>query len=82
MADECRRQVEHYNRCIKLLERVDEPIYRTGRDIFSSDAGLADWLCTPARSLGGRVPLDVMRTAAGRVKVAEILTALAHGVML
>lgn len=82
MAAEYRRQSRHFTSCINLLQFVDERIYRSGRDLFTTDAALADWLSSPARALQGKVPLTVMRTAAGRKKVADILTGLAYGAVL
>lgn len=82
MANEYRRQARHFTACIDLLKYVNAEIYRRGRDIFTTDAALADWLSSPARALRGKVPLEVMSTAAGRKKVAEVLIALAHGAVL
>ncbi|KAB2906891.1 MAG: DUF2384 domain-containing protein [Dechloromonas sp.] len=76
------RQVGHLRRSILLLDRVDPEIYRAGRSLFSSDLGLALWLSEPARSLGGRVPLSIMRTKKGRAKVKDVLVALAHGLFV
>ncbi|MBI5422960.1 MAG: DUF2384 domain-containing protein [Opitutae bacterium] len=36
----------------------------------------------PAPTLGNKAPLDVMRSAAGRLKVARILRAIDRGVYL
>lgn len=80
LARELRRQIRHLNRCIRLLRYVDLRVYEAGRAIFASDAGLTLWLCDPAPSLKGMVPLVCMRTAKGRREVGNLLTALAHGV--
>ncbi len=65
-----------------MLSRVDSVILETGRELFDDSLGLALWLSSPARGLGGKVPLDAMRTEQGRKKVANILRAVAHGVFL
>lgn len=51
-------------------------------DLFESEAALALWLCAPARALGGKIPLRVMRFAKGRKQVAHILRAVARGVFI
>lgn len=76
------RQIAHLENAKQHLSRIDTEIYRAGRDLFISDAALIQWLSEPALSLGGRVPLTVMRNRAGRNRVANILKAIAHGVPL
>lgn len=73
------KEIKHYQRCIRLLDRVDHDVLAAGIDMFESEATLALWLCAPALSLGGKVPLDFMRSVKGRRQVASILRALAHG---
>jgi uncharacterized protein (DUF2384 family) len=51
-------------------------------DFLENEAALSQWLSEPARALGGKIPLDVMRSATGRRRVAGILTALARGAYL
>lgn len=82
MAAAYRRQIQHLERCTTLLHLVDERIYDAGMLIFTHEAGLAGWLSTPERALRSRVPLEVMRTAAGRKAVAQVLLAIAHGNVL
>lgn len=65
-----------------MLHLVDARIYEVGMSIFNHEAGLADWLSTPARALRNRVPLEVMKTSAGREAVARVLLAIAHGTVL
>jgi uncharacterized protein (DUF2384 family) len=74
-----RAQIKHYERCGKLLLRVDAEVLAAGRDLFKEESGLVLWLCEPAHSLGGKLPLHVMRTAAGRKLVAGILRSIAYG---
>lgn len=76
------RQIAHLKKTKQQLSRIDTEIYRAGRYLFISDAALIQWLSEPAPALGGRVPLTVMRTRAGRIKVANILKAIAHGMPL
>lgn len=61
------------------LHLVDEKIFSAGMDLFESAPILALWLCEPAPSLGGKVPLMVMRTAKGRAAVATALIGITHG---
>lgn len=76
------REVDRLIHAKARLKRVNGEIYRAGRDLFVSDAALALWLSEPAPALGGRIPIVVMRTKAGRAKVTSVLKALAHGVIL
>ncbi len=63
-----------------------ERIYRVvraralAREIFSTDAAVAEWLSTPDRSLGGRAPLEMLATDLGAQKVEGLLRAMMHGV--
>jgi len=50
------------------------------REIFSSDAAVAEWLGAPDRSLGGRAPLEMLATDLGAQKVEGLLRAMIHGV--
>lgn len=50
------------------------------REIFSSDAAVAEWLGAPDRSLGGRAPLEMLATDLGAQKVESLLRAMMHGV--
>jgi putative toxin-antitoxin system antitoxin component (TIGR02293 family) len=50
------------------------------REIFSSDAAVAEWLGAPDRSLGGRAPLEMLATDLGAQKVESLLRAMIHGV--
>lgn len=79
MAKELIRTSNHYQRCVELLDRVDPHVFASGMDFLESEPALARWLSEPARALGGKIPLDVMRSVSGRKRVASILTALAHG---
>jgi len=50
------------------------------REIFSSDAAVAEWLGAPDRSLGNRAPLEMLATDLGAQKVESLLRAMMHGV--
>lgn len=76
------RRANHYRRCVRLLDRVDHHVFASGMDFLENEAALSQWLSEPARALGGKIPLDVMRSATGRRRVAGILTALARGAYL
>jgi hypothetical protein len=75
-------QIREYAVCRKLLRYVDNEVFSAGIVLTGSASGLAAWLCEPARSLGGKVPLRVMRTGKGRKTVANILRALTDGIYL
>lgn len=72
-------KIRHYHRCQPLFRFLDQEVYDAGRDIFSDDAALAEWLCEPTRALGYRVPIRVMRTAGGRRQVLLSLLAIGDG---
>jgi uncharacterized protein (DUF2384 family) len=77
-----RRRTLHYEKCMKLLDRLDDEVLAAGMELFEDEAALASWLTQPARALGEAIPLRVMRSASGRKQVASILRAIAHGVYL
>lgn len=70
------KQLQYFK---KQLHLVDEKIISSGMDLFESAPVLALWLCEPAPSRGGKVPLKVMRTANGRAAVATALVRITHG---
>lgn len=72
-------RIHDYLRCQNLLRYVDREIYKAGLESFGSESVLALWLCEPARALGYNAPLRVMSSAKGRLKVLNLLCALAHG---
>lgn len=73
-------QIRHYDRCRARLHRIDQEVLRAGVSCFGSETALAGWLCEPAVGLGGKVPLQVMRTAKGRKDVAILLRRIDYGV--
>lgn len=73
-------EIRHLTRCMQQMGRVDEETYALGRDLFSTDAALVQWLCAPERTLRGATPLATMRTVKGRGKVAESLKQITYGV--
>lgn len=72
-------KIRELERLRGLLHHVDNEVYMAGVSLFESDSALAQWLCEPAFSLGGKIPLRVMRTARGRAAVASVLRAIDHG---
>ncbi|MGH8150560.1 MAG: type II RES/Xre toxin-antitoxin system antitoxin [Steroidobacteraceae bacterium] len=50
------------------------------REIFSSDAAVAEWLGVPDRALGTRAPLEMLATDLGAQRVESLLRAVMHGV--
>jgi uncharacterized protein (DUF2384 family) len=75
-------KVRHYERCLARLGNVSPEVYQAGMELFESEESLAQWLCEPAPSLGGRDPIRVMASAKGRSEVARILRALDRGAYL
>lgn len=53
---------------------------KAGMNLLAEEPALASWLCEPAQALGGKVPLQVMRSAKGRKDVAVILRRIDYGV--
>jgi putative toxin-antitoxin system antitoxin component (TIGR02293 family) len=49
-------------------------------EVLGSRDEAIEWLQRPNRSLGGRVPFDLVRTDAGAAMVADVLGRLEHGV--
>jgi uncharacterized protein (DUF2384 family) len=72
-------RIRKLERLREKLHHVDHEVYMAGTSLFGSEAVLAQWLCEPARSLGGKIPLRVMRTAKGRATVASVLRAIGQG---
>ncbi|RXK53468.1 DUF2384 domain-containing protein [Oleiharenicola lentus] len=70
------KQLQYFK---KQLHLVDDKIFSAGKDLFESAPILALWLCEPAPSLGGKVPLKIMCTAKGRAAVATALVRITHG---
>jgi uncharacterized protein (DUF2384 family) len=73
-------KVRHYERCRKQLRRIDQEVLQAGISCFGSASTLALWLCAPAVGLGGKVPLQIMRTAKGRKDVVNLLGRIDYGV--
>jgi putative toxin-antitoxin system antitoxin component (TIGR02293 family) len=53
---------------------------KLGREVFSTDEAVAQWMTTPDRSLDGKAPLDMLTTDLGAARVENLLRAMAHGV--
>jgi putative toxin-antitoxin system antitoxin component (TIGR02293 family) len=53
---------------------------KLGREVFSTDEAVAQWMTTPDRSLGGKAPLEMLTTDLGAARVENLLRAMAHGV--
>jgi len=75
-----RKQIRHLNRCLPLVSNIDPEIYALGRDLFTNDDGLAQWLTEPNPSIRGKVPLKHIRTAKGRHAVIESLKRILYGI--
>ena len=82
MAAAINTRIAHYRRCRPLLRHLTDDVLSAGLELFSSEDELALWLCEPARTLAGEIPLWAIRQAKGRAQVINTLRALAHGVFL
>jgi putative toxin-antitoxin system antitoxin component (TIGR02293 family) len=62
-------------------------LYRMARvlakavQLFGDNKMAVDWLKTPRRGLGGKIPLDLMGTEAGAQEVEDLIGRLQHGVI-
>jgi putative toxin-antitoxin system antitoxin component (TIGR02293 family) len=56
-------------------------IFSITRDVLEDNASARDWLHQPQIGLGGRVPLDFIRTEAGAREVEDLLGRMEHGVV-
>lgn len=56
-------------------------IFEKTVDLFEGDiTGAVNWLTTPKRAFGGRLPLDYSRTELGAREVENLIGRLEHGV--
>jgi putative toxin-antitoxin system antitoxin component (TIGR02293 family) len=55
---------------------------KLAREVFSSDAAVAQWLTAPDPALGKRSPLAMLSTDVGAAQVHNLLQAMIHGVPL
>ena len=56
-------------------------IFSFARNIFEDDKPARDWLHQPQVGLGGRIPLDFIRTEAGAREVEDLLGRIEYGVI-
>ena len=56
-------------------------IFSFARDVFEGDKAARDWLHQPQVGLGGRIPLDFIRTEAGAREVEDLLGRIEYGVI-
>lgn len=57
-------------------------VQKLAREVFSTDAAVAQWLTTPDAALGKRPPLAMLSTDVGAAQVHNLLQAMIHGVPL
>ncbi|HUL55329.1 MAG TPA: antitoxin Xre-like helix-turn-helix domain-containing protein [Opitutaceae bacterium] len=55
-------------------------VRRLAREVFATDAAVAEWLETPDGSLGGKAPLQMLATDLEMSRLENLLTAMIHGV--
>lgn len=56
-------------------------IYSFAREVFEEVKASRDWLHQPQVGLGGRIPLDFIRTDAGAREVEDLLGRIEYGVI-
>jgi putative toxin-antitoxin system antitoxin component (TIGR02293 family) len=57
-------------------------IQKLAREVFSTDAAVAEWLTAKDDALGKRTPLAMLSTDVGAAQVTNLLQAMIHGVPL
>ena len=57
-------------------------IQKLAREVFSTDAAVAEWLTTSDTALENRTPLAMLSTDVGTGQVHNLLQAMIHGVPL
>src|SRR5688572_2307516 len=72
-------EIHRLERCRKHIARIDKQVFLAGISCFESATALVLWLTEPAMGLGGKVPLQVMRSAKGRKAVVNLLGRIDHG---
>lgn len=55
-------------------------LYQYGIEVFESDEAFYGWLEANVTSMGGRIPLTLIDSFAGREWILRILTRIEHGV--
>jgi putative toxin-antitoxin system antitoxin component (TIGR02293 family) len=70
-----RLNLEESERLARLMRMLD-----LAREIFGDPTRVRDWLSEPKRTLGGRIPLDLMRTEEGGRVLEERLLQLKYGI--
>jgi len=56
-------------------------IFSLAREVFEDDKAARDWLQQPQVGLGGRIPLDFIRTEAGAREVEDLLGRMEYGII-
>ncbi len=56
-------------------------VVRAARRLLKGERAVDVWLSRKQPGLGGRVPLDLMRTEAGAAQVETLVERLYHGVL-
>ncbi len=57
-------------------------IFAYAANVFGGEEGAREWLHIPQMGLGGRIPLDMMKTEAGAQEVEDLLGRIEYGVVL
>lgn len=71
--------VERLRSAHEFLVHVDDAVLTAGRRVLTSDEAVVMWLCTPASFAGGRRPVELLQTPAGKQEVIGFLVGLSHG---
>lgn len=71
------QELEHYKGQLHL---IDSDVLEAGLELLEDEDLLARWLIEPAASLGGEIPLRLMKAEEGRRLVATALRRIDRGV--
>lgn len=56
-------------------------VYAQAEEVFGSNDAAREWLTTPQRGLGGRIPVELLATEAGTTEVRDLLGRIEYGVL-
>jgi putative toxin-antitoxin system antitoxin component (TIGR02293 family) len=64
----------------EINERIDK-VLKTACKVFEDESLAKSWLSRPQIGLGGRIPLEVIKTEEGAKEVEDLLGRIEHGVI-
>jgi putative toxin-antitoxin system antitoxin component (TIGR02293 family) len=76
--DQSREPSRHSSDTTEKLARIAR-IQKQARNVFSTDEAVAGWLNSPAPSLNGAKPIDLLETDLGAREIESILNGIECG---